>query len=129
MGAKKMRPLWNRLTAEFQNKTISKENFALYKKWGKAVKNLASNPQHPGLATHKIDQLSKRYGKEVWQSYLENNTPAAGRMFWAYGPNRGEITVIGLEPHPESTKAAYNQVDLDSLGKKKEEEEEEEETK
>ena len=25
-------------------------------------------------------------------------------MFWVYGPNKQEITVIGLEPHPEDKK-------------------------
>lgn len=29
---------------------------------------------------------------KIFQSYLENNTPAAGRLFWAYGPDSGDIT-------------------------------------
>ena len=43
---------------------------------------------------------------KVWQSYLEKNTPGAGRIFWVYGPGREEITVIGVEPHPEDKKSA-----------------------
>lgn len=89
----------------------------LYKKWGKAMALLAENPRHPGLNSHEIDPLTRRYGCKVFQSYLENKTPAAGRMFWVYGPGTREITVIGLEPHPEDRKkAGYVKVRLSSFG-------------
>ena len=53
---------------------------------------------------------------KVWQSYLENNTPGAGRIFWVYGPGREEITVIGVEPHSEDKKSAgYQKVMLSDL--------------
>ena len=53
---------------------------------------------------------------EYWQSYLENNTPAASRLFWVYGPDQQEITIIGLEPHPEDRKkAGYTKVSLSDL--------------
>jgi hypothetical protein len=46
----------------------------------------------------------------------ENNTPAAGRVFWAYGPGRSEITILGFEPHPEDKKkAGYTKVKLSNL--------------
>jgi len=39
-------------------------------------------------------------------------------MFWVYGPAKGEITVIGLEPHPEDKKSAgYLKVRLSTSGK------------
>lgn len=41
------------------------------KKWGKALKKLASNPLHPSLNTHEIKPLSRRYGMKVWYLYLE----------------------------------------------------------
>jgi hypothetical protein len=54
---------------------------------------------------------------KVWQSYLENNTPGAGRLYWVYGPGRLEITIIGLEPHPEDKKKdGYAKVRLSALG-------------
>jgi hypothetical protein len=28
----------------------------------------------------------------------------AGRVFWTYGPDKGEITVLAVEPHPEDKK-------------------------
>jgi hypothetical protein len=74
------------------------------------------------LQSHEIDDLTRRYEKlggktcKVWKSYLENNTPAAGRLFWVYGPGKAEITVIGLEPHPEDRKkAGYAKVTLSML--------------
>jgi len=36
---------------------------------------------------------------------LENNIPAAGCLFWAYGPDRGDITVLAVEPHPGTRNA------------------------
>ena len=57
---------------------------------------------HPGLHSHKIDDLRRRYNTEVWQSYLENHTPKAGRLYWVYGPRRNTITIIGVEQHPEN---------------------------
>ncbi len=63
-----------------------------------------------------IDPLTRRYGIRVWQSYLENRTSAAMRMFWVYGPDKQEITVIGLEPHPEDKKnGAYDRVVLSDM--------------
>lgn len=37
-------------------------------------------------------------------------------MFWVYGPSDGEITVVGLEPHPEDRKSrGYDRVSLSNL--------------
>lgn len=54
---------------------------------------------------------------KVWESYLENNTPAAGRIFWAYGPEQGDITVIGPESHPNDKANAYKKITLSQMGK------------
>lgn len=83
---------------------------------GKRTKKLAADPFYPGLNTHEINQLSKRYGMKVWQSYLENKKSGTMRMFWVYGPDQGEITIIGLEPHPEDAKnGAYDRIPLSDL--------------
>ena len=77
---------------------------------------LSVNPMYPGLHTHDIDPLTKRYGMKVWQSYLENKTSKARRMYWVYGPNQNDITIIGLEPHPEDAKnGAYDKINLSDL--------------
>ena len=57
-----------------------------------------------------------KYGMKVWESYLENNTPGADRIFWAYGPKQGDITVIGLEPHPNDKSNAYKKTTLSQMG-------------
>ena len=55
-------------------------------------------------------------GMKVWQSYLENKTSGAMRMYWVYGPDQKDITIIGLEPHPEDKKnGAYDRILLSDL--------------
>jgi hypothetical protein len=116
MGLPEMRDLWERLVAGAVAGTLNAEDQELAKKLAKAVKHLGANPFHPGLQSHEIDDLTRRYGRKVFESYLENNTPAAGRLFWIYGPERMQITVIGLEPHPEDAKrGAYERVKLSAL--------------
>ena len=66
----------------------------------KALGYLESNPRHPGLNTHKFSSLQGPYGKEVFEAYVENNTPTAYRIFWCYGPDKKHITIIAITPHP-----------------------------
>ena len=117
MGVPEMKNLWDSLYAKSNAGTLSKSEAELHKKWRKALKFLSQNPRHRGLASHEIDSLSRRYGEKVWQSYLENKTPATGRMFWVYGPGKGEITVIGFGTTPEDTRrAGYLKVRLSAKG-------------
>lgn len=111
-----MEELWNRLQREYRAGNISKDDAGLYKKWGKALKLLSANPRHRSLRTHDIEPLTVRYGEKVWQSYLENKTSGAMRMYWVYGPDKQSITIIGLEPHPEDKKnGAYDRITLSDL--------------
>ena len=77
---------------------------------------LGKDPKYPGLNSHEIVSLTARYGMKVFESYVENNTPGAGRLFWVYGPGKNEITVIGLEPHPNDKSNAYKKIVLSSTG-------------
>jgi hypothetical protein len=78
------------------------------------------NPNHNSLASHEIDELTRKYGVKIFQSYLENKTPAAGRMFWTCGPDKGDITVLAVKPHPEDAKrGAYRRVKLAVMPRKK----------
>ncbi len=116
MGLPEMESLWSRLQKEYRAGTISKTDSSLYKKLGKTLKLLAENPRHPGLQTHDIPELTDRYGERVWQSYLENKTSGAMRIYWVYGPDQQSITIIGLEPHPEDKKnGAYTRIVLSEL--------------
>jgi len=118
LGVPEMAALWEELCGKAAKRKLGKDDEKLYKKWGKAMALLANDPQYPGLQSHEIEALSRRYGDKVWQSYLENRTSAAARMYWVYGPGKGEITVIGLEPHPEDKKSSgYAKVRLSAAGK------------
>ena len=110
MGIPEMKQIWENLEKKYNSNTLSKAEKELFKK-------LSNDPHYPGLQSHEIESLTRRYKIKVWESYLENNKPAAGRIFWVYGPNRGDITIIGLEPHPNDKKNAYNKITLSSIEK------------
>lgn len=117
MGIPEMKQFWDSLITKIQTGTATKDEQVFFKKLGKALKNLASDPRYPALRLHEISDLSKRYGMKVWESYLENQTPAAGRIFWVYGPERQDITVIGIEPHPNDKKDGYDRITLSAMEK------------
>ncbi len=89
-------------TAEAQREAL-RANPALARRW-KAVKKalglMETNLRHPSLNTHKYDSLRGPNGEEVFEAYVENNTPAAYRIFWHYGPKNGQISVIAITDHP-----------------------------
>lgn len=66
----------------------------------KALGYLQTNPRHPGLHTHKYSSLQGENGEEIFEAYAENNTPAAYRIFWHYGPGKKMITVVAITAHP-----------------------------
>jgi hypothetical protein len=71
------------------------------KKIRKALGFLEVNPRHHGLQTHKYQSLHGPNGEEVFEAYVENNTPSAWRIWFWYGPNNGEITILTIGPHPD----------------------------
>jgi len=93
---------------EWTDKT--KETYALlkadasqkkrYKAVRKAIKLLARNPRHPSLQTHEFTSLRGPNGEKVYEAYAEQETPAAYRVFWYYGPSRSIITIFAITPHP-----------------------------
>jgi hypothetical protein len=69
----------------------------------RALKRLEQNPRHPGLASHRYESFPVDRDVKVWDSYVENRTPSAWRIFWCYGPNEGDqpvITVLAITPPP-----------------------------
>lgn len=114
MGLPHMDALWKELTAKFEKGRFVGNEQKLYKKWEKALLLLSSNPFYPSLRSHEITSLTKKYGKKIFESYLESKTPGAARMFWTYGPGRSEITILALEPHPEHGEYARMKLDTDT---------------
>lgn len=65
----------------------------------KAISFLATDPRHPSLQTHEFTTLKGPNGEKVFEAYAEQNTPAAYRVFWYYGPAKGIITIFAITPH------------------------------
>jgi hypothetical protein len=80
-GVPDVERLWSDLDQKLASGSLSKGEARLLKKLVKIAGFLAANPFHNSLQSHEIDAFSRRYGRKVFQSYLENQTPAAGRMF------------------------------------------------
>ena len=74
----------------------------LFKQVEKTVRLLLENPRHPGLQTHQYSSIPNPYDKnqKVFEAYAQNETPGAYRVFWCYGREKGEITIIAITPHP-----------------------------
>jgi hypothetical protein len=70
------------------------------KKVRKTLGLLQLDPRYPSLNSHKYQSLAGANGEDVWDSYVENKTPAAWRLFWHYGPTEDTITVLIIGPHP-----------------------------
>lgn len=116
MGLPEMEVLWLDLSSRSSQGNLDKEEQKLFKKLVKALGHFAENPQHNSLASHEIEDLSRKHGIRIFQSYLENHTPGAGRLFWIYGPDKADITVLAIEPHPEDKKrGAYERIKLSKL--------------
>lgn len=80
---------------------LNRDEKDLYRKLRKAIQQLEVDPRHPGLNSHEIEVLTEKYGVRIWESYLENRKSGARRIFWIYGPETREITIVGIENHPE----------------------------
>jgi mRNA-degrading endonuclease RelE of RelBE toxin-antitoxin system len=79
-----------------QNSNLKKRLKAVRKTLG----YLQTNPRHTSLNTHKYNSLQGINGEEIFEAYAENNTPAAYRIFWHYGPGKKIITIVAITPHP-----------------------------
>lgn len=44
--------------------------------------------------------MQSTFGGDVFESYAQNKTPGAYRIFWTYGPSKAEITILAITPHP-----------------------------
>jgi hypothetical protein len=73
----------------------------------KALGLLEHNPRHPGLHTHKYHELTGKNGEDIFEAYAESDTPAAYRIFWSFGPGRGEITILSITPQAFDSLRSY----------------------
>ena len=64
---------------------------------------METNLKHPSLQTHEFQFLKGPNEEKVFEAYAQQNTPGAYRIFWYYGPNKKEITIVAIvaiTPHP-----------------------------
>jgi hypothetical protein len=78
---------------------------AKLKKIRRALARLEQDPRYPGLHSHQYESFPVDIDTKVWDSYVENHTPSAWRIFWHYGPDEPQaelpvITVLAITPHP-----------------------------
>jgi hypothetical protein len=71
------------------------------KKVRKALGYIEVDPRHSGLQSHQYESLHGPNNEPVWESYIENQTPGAWRIWWWYGPKQGEISILAIGPHPD----------------------------
>jgi hypothetical protein len=76
-----------------------KSKKGLLKQLRKALGLMEINLKHPSLNTHKFDALQCKLG-DVFESYVQNKSPSAFRIFWAYGPRHKQIYILDIAPHP-----------------------------
>jgi hypothetical protein len=89
-------------TRKASGKAKASDQEGLFKQVHKCVENLVNNPRHPSLNTHEFDSLPHPWRKtgKVFEAYAQNATPGAYRVFWCYGPDKDELTIIAITPHP-----------------------------
>ena len=89
-------------TRQKTKKKKSSKQEGLFKQVHKCLTLLAENPRHRGLQTHEYESLDHPYDRrqKVFVAYVQHETPAAYRLFWCYGPTKGQITVIAITQHP-----------------------------
>lgn len=80
-------------------KYLQKRDIRRAKKVAAALKRLREHgPAYPSLKSHKVESIKGPFG-ETWESYVENHTPGAWRIFWHHGPDTGIITVFLIREH------------------------------
>lgn len=86
--------------AQFLELRNNKSKHIPYKAVGRALARMQEDLRNPALNTHEYSKLSQEKGYKVFESYAQNKTPGAYRIFWRYGPEQEEIEIITITPHP-----------------------------
>ena len=83
-------------------KKKSSKQEGLFSQVRKAIRLLLNDTRHPSLQTHEYHSLENPYDKQakVFEAYVQHKTPGAYRVFWCYGPEKSQITIITITPHP-----------------------------
>ena len=103
MGLPEMEALWKNLSSRKAQSTLDKGEEKLFKKLVKALSFLAADPKHTSLASHEIDDLSRKHKIKIFQSYLEIPRQEQGGSF---GPTDLMVETLPYWPlsHIQKTK-------------------------
>ena len=85
---------------QFQELQEDKSKTVQYKAVGKALARMEQDIRHPALDTHEYVKMSRDKGYKMFESYAQNHTPGAYRIFWRYGPGSDEIEIVAITSHP-----------------------------
>lgn len=77
-----------------------KKNKIAFKAVSKAINYMSTNIKHPSLQTHEFHSRKGKDDEKIFESYAQNKTPGAYRIFWHYGPQEGKILIVMITPHP-----------------------------
>lgn len=78
----------------------AKDKKSVLKAVNKTLGLMETNLRHPSLHTHEYSDLEGENREKIFESYAQNKTPGAYRIFWHYGPQKSQITVVAIIPHP-----------------------------
>ncbi len=77
-----------------------KANVAQHKAVNKALRFLKQDPRHPSLNSKRFHTLTGPNNETVYESYAQNRTPGAYRIFWYYKKaDTPTIVIAAIEPH------------------------------
>ena len=87
---------------ELERLERSPQHSGLVKQIKKTLSLLQSNLRHPSLQTHVFHSWKHPYrsGDKVFVAYVQQHTSSAYRVFWCYGPEQYQITLMAITPHP-----------------------------
>ena len=91
MGVPEMEAVWNDLATRKQQGRLDREGEKFFKKLVKTLGYLAENPRHNSLASHEIDDLTRKYGLSLIHIslYLLLIASSAGKA------NSEQLTTVG----------------------------------
>lgn len=86
-------------TAHFEDQAsrLPRDVFAQLKT---RLRFLESDPRHPSLMTHEIQNAVGDFGGKIFEAYIT----AKYRLSWEYGVKRGEIVLRNVDNHDECLK-------------------------
>ncbi|RLK60495.1 hypothetical protein [Actinokineospora cianjurensis] len=102
MSAPPFALLYTREVEQVLEDLRAKQQYAAkLKKVRKALRLLEQvGPGHPGLHSHRYQSVPGPGGAALWESYVENKTPSAWRVWWIHGPRDDQLTIVTIGPHP-----------------------------